>query len=144
MAVELIDQLEIINFEYVALMKMYFHKFTLKCTEMIQNIACIRYIHPEYIVLSSFSYNKTNAFFLSTAYILPAEFTIMECSLLCPKQLINSPQLQLPPSAFSSSHPPFMSLIDPWLPECWSGLALHRFVKTCQRVVIVVRAGMPL
>ncbi len=69
--------------------------------------------------------------------VLPAEFTIMECSLLCLKQLITKhccPQMLLPFSTFSSSRPPFMSLIDPWHPDCWSGLVLHRSVKTCQSV----------
>lgn len=86
----------------------------------------------EQTVLSSFCYNETGTFLHSAAYILPAEFTIMECSLLCPEQLITKrccPQLQLSPSAFSSSRSPFMSLIDPWHPECWSGLVLHCFVK---------------
>lgn len=62
---------------------------------------------------------KPDAFFHSAAYVLPAEFTVMECSLLCLQTayyrvLDGNDSLSLSlPSAFSSSHPPFMSLIDP-------------------------------
>ncbi len=74
----------------------------------------------EQTVLSSSCYNETGAFLHSAAYILPTEFTIMECSLFCPKQLITKrccPQLQPSPFASSSSRSPFMSLIDPLHPE---------------------------
>lgn len=68
-------------------------KQTLKCSEVIKTVGRVRYV-------SSFCYNKASAFLQNAAYILPAEFTVKECSPLCLKQLITKsccPQLQLPP-----------------------------------------------
>lgn len=79
---------------------------------------------------------KAGAFLLNTACSHPAEFTIMECNLYWPTQLITKhycPPLQRPLSTFSSSHPPFMSSIDPWHSMSRRRLALlFCFQKACR------------
>lgn len=75
------------------------YKTNFKVQGSDKNAGRVRYVN-------SFGYNKASTFLHNAAYILPAEFTVMECSPLCPKQLITKrrcPQLQLPPSTFSSS-----------------------------------------
>lgn len=61
---------------------------------------------------------KPDAFFNSAAYVLPAEFTVMECSLLCLQTAYyrghDGDDSQSPFSPLSLPHTLlFMSLIDP-------------------------------
>lgn len=86
------------------------HSLALKSNQMGEVWNMFNHLnHPwhEQYVRSSFWYKKVDAFLHSSAYILPAEFTIVECTLLCLKQLITKhhcPQLQLPPLLLSFPH----------------------------------------